>query len=81
MVADQQSNFEKKKKKRESLCKIYNSTLCWSSISLSSFLKYLKDGLKLGSSFQHFFIMSYLKGRQKKFNKKQAFSSKISILS
>ena len=46
----QQSNFDKEKK---SLCKLYNSTLCWFSISLSLFLNFSKDGLKLGSSFQH----------------------------
>ena len=54
------SNF-RKKKKRESLCKLFSSTLCWFSISLSLFLNFSKDGLKLGSSLQHFVIISYLK--------------------
>ena len=61
-----QSNFEKENKEhKESLCKIFYSTLCRFSISLSLFLNFSKDGLKLGSSFQHFVIMSYLKGRPK----------------
>ena len=65
MVIDSiNQNFEKEKK--VSLCKLCNSTLCWFSISLSLFLNFSKDGLKLGSSFQHFVIMSYLKGRPKK---------------
>ena len=58
------SNLQKKKKlgERESLFgKLFNSTLCWFSISLSLYLNSSKDGLKLGSSLQHFFIISYLK--------------------
>ena len=55
--------FKRKKigRERESLWKLFNSTLCWFSISLSLFLNSSKDGLKLGSSLQHFFIISYLK--------------------
>ena len=45
---------------RNSLWKIYNSTLWWSSISFSVFLISSKDGLKLGSCFQQFVIKSYL---------------------
>ena len=56
------SNFQKKKNwERESLWKPFNSTLCWFSISLSLFLNFSKDGLKLGSALQHFVIISYLK--------------------
>ena len=53
MVVDSNNQTLERNKNRESLCKTYNSTLCWFSISLGSFLKFLKDGLKLGSSFQH----------------------------
>lgn len=45
---------------RNSLWKIYNSTLWWSSISFSVFLISSKDGLKLGLCFQQFVIKSYL---------------------
>ena len=48
-------------RERESPCQLFNSTLCWFSISLSLFLNFSKDGLKLGSSLQHFAIISYLK--------------------
>ena len=48
-------------RERESPCQLFNSTLCWFSISLSLFLNFSKDGLKLGSSLQHFVIISYLK--------------------
>ena len=74
MVTDS-NNQTFKRKKIVSLCKLYNSTLCWFSISLSSFLKFLKDGLTLGSSFQHFVIMPYLKRTSKKFNYKQFYRS------
>ena len=53
--------FKRKKNGRESLGKLFNSTLCWFSISLSLFLNFSKYGLKLGSSLQHFVIISYLK--------------------
>ena len=67
MVIDSNNQTLKgKKEHRESVCKLYHSTLCWFSISLSLFLNFSKDGLKLGSSFQHFVIKSYLKGRPKK---------------
>ena len=33
---------------------------------LSSFLRFSKDGLKLGSSFQQFVIISYLKHKEVK---------------
>ena len=66
MVDSNNPNFMSKKEKlgenRESLS--INSTLCWFSISFSLFLKFSKDGLKLGSSFQQFVIMSYLKDKQ-----------------
>ena len=52
-------------KHKETRCRILNSTLCRFPISFSLFLNFSKDGLKLGSSFQHFVIMSYLKERAK----------------
>ena len=57
------NKFSKEKKlgEGESLRKLFNSTLCWFSISLSLFLNSSKDGLKLGSSLQHFVIISCLK--------------------
>ena len=67
MVIDSNNQTLKREKKhRESVCKLYHSTLSRFSISLSLLLNFSKDGLKLGSSFQHFVIKSYLKGRQKK---------------
>ena len=56
--------FQRKKLgEGESLRKLLNSmsTMYWFSISLSLFLNFSNDGLKLGSSFQHFVITSYLK--------------------
>ena len=66
MVVDSNNQSLKRERKTQSLYKLYNSTLCRFSISLSLFLNFSKDGLKLGSSFQHFVIKLYLKGRQKK---------------
>ena len=40
--------------------------LRWFSICLSSFLRFSKDGLKLGSLFQQFVIKSYLKHKEVK---------------
>ena len=63
MAIDSNVQIFKKKigRERESLCKLFNSTLCWFSISLSLFLNFSKDGLKLGSSLQQSVIISYLK--------------------